>query len=346
VVRTIIIDVVLTSVVINELIGAPLVRYVAIASGEAVTGAEEVVTAESAREQPRKAEIVPWTWPKLKPHSRPEGYVIAVIDNPYTAAGVVRIAILLAHYYRADPIALHIPALQPTAEDFWGDSCPVDTGRLFGIARREADALGYELDCHCEIAEDVWSGVLQGTQTYNTQAVVVAHPGPQQGAEFCQGVDGLVREALCPVVALRLAGELHTERILVPITDPDDFTVVYPMVRALAMVMEHRITVLALMPPDTSQSDLDVSEDYLIGWKQCQDMPGQTVYSAVATESRAHHILQAAQHHDIVVMATGMPRGLRRLFFGSVAEDVAVRIERPMIIVRGAMESQTLHERV
>ncbi len=33
--RTIVIDVVITSVVINELIGAPLVRYVAIASGEA-----------------------------------------------------------------------------------------------------------------------------------------------------------------------------------------------------------------------------------------------------------------------------------------------------------------------
>jgi len=346
VVRAIIIDVVITSVVINELIGAPLVRYVAVASGEAVTVAEEVAPVESALEQPAEAEIVPWTWPKLEPHSRPEGYVVAAIDNPHTVAGVVRIATLLAHHYQAYPIALHIPAAQPTAEDFWGDSCPVDTGRLFSIARREADALGYKLDCYCEIAEDVWSGVLQGTQTYNTQAVVVAHPGPQQGTEFCQGVDALVREVLCPVVALRLSGELHTERILVPITGPDDFTVVYPIVRALAMVMEHRITVLALMPPDTSQSDLDVSEDYLIGWKQCQDLPGQAVYTAVATESRAHHILQVAQEHDIVVMATGMPRGLRRLFFGSVAEDVAVRIERPMIIVRGGMESQTLRERV
>jgi len=159
-------------------------------------------------------------------------------------------------------------------------------------------------------------------------------------------VDALVREALCPVVALRLAGELHTERILVPIANPDDFTVVYPMVRALAMVMEHRITVLALMPPDTSQSDLDVSEEYLVDWEQCQKLPGEAVYSAVATESRVHHILQAAQDHDIVVMATGMPRGLHRLFFGSVAEDVAVRINRPMIIMRGGMESETLRERV
>jgi len=345
-VRTIIIDVVLTSVVINELIGAPLVRYVAVASGEAVTVAEEIVATESPREQPSEAEIVPWTWPKLEPYSRPEGYVMAVIDNPYTAAGAVRIATLLAHHYRANPIALHIPAPRPAAEDFWDDSCPVDTGRLFGIARREADALGYGLDCRCEIAEDVWSGVQQATQAYNTQAVVVAHPGPQQAAQFCRGVDTLVREALCPVIALRLAGDLHTERILVPITDPDDFAIVCPVVRALAMVMEHRITVLRLMPPDTSDSDLAASEDELIAWKECQYLPGEAYYTAVATESRVHHILQTAQDHDIVVMATGMPRGLQRLFFGSVAEDVAVRIDRPMIIVRGGIESQTLHESV
>jgi len=346
VVRTLIIDVVLTSVVINELIGAPLVRYVAVASEEVVIPTGETVAAESSHEQPGEAEIVPWTWPKLKPPAQRAGCVIAVLANPHTAAGIVRIATLLAHYYRAYPVALHIPAPQPTADDFWDDSCPVETGHLFGVARREADALGYELDCQCEIAEDVWSGVLQATQTYNTQAVVVAHPGPQQAAQFCQGVDALVREAVCPVVALRLAGELHTERILVPITDPDDFTVVYPMVRALAMVMEHRITVLGLMPPDTPQSDLDVSEDDIIGWEQCRDLPGEVVYSAVATESRVHHILQAAQDHDIVVMATGMPRGLHRLFFGSVAEDVAIRIDRPMIIMRGGMESQTLEEQI
>ncbi len=118
------------------------------------------------------------------------------------------------------------------------------------------------------------------------------------------------------------------------------------MVRALAMVMEHCITVLRLMPPDTPQSDLDISEDDLIGWQQCQELPGEAVYSAVATESRAHHILQAAQGHDIVVMATGTRGGLGRLFFGSLAEDVAVRIDRPMIIMRGGMESETLRERV
>ncbi len=66
-------------------------------------------------------------------------------------------------------------------------------------------------------------------------------------------------------------------------------------------------------------ADLPRQHSTLIGWEQCQELPGQAVYSAVATESRVHHILQAAQDHDIVVMAIG---------------------------TRGGMESQTLHERV
>jgi len=346
VVRTIIIDVVITSVVINELIGAPLVRYVAIASGEAVTD-DETLAAESSCEQPGEAEIVPWTWPKLKPHSRPEGYVIAVIDDPYTAAGIVRISTLLAHHYRASPLALHVAAPESTADDFWGDQQARKQAQdLFEVGQKEVRSLGYELQTQSKVAEDVWPEILRAVDAFNAQCVVLAHPGAEDAPEFCRGVDMLARGIRCPVVALRLAGELHTERILMPITDPDDFTVVYPMVRALAMVMEHRITVLRLMPPDTPQSDLEVSEDDLIGWQQCQDLPGDAVYSAVATESRVHHILQAAQDHDIVVMATGMPRGLQRLFFGSVAEDVAIRINRPMIIMRGGRESQTVHERV
>ncbi len=346
VVRTMIIDIVLTSVVINELIGAPLVRYVAVASGETVASAGEIVAVGSPRERADGHGIVPWTWPKLKPPAQPAGCVIAVLANPYTAAGIVRIATLLAHHYQAYPLALHVAAPEPTADDFWGDRARTQEQRLFEIGQREAERLGYRLPSESESAEEIWPEILQATENHNARAIVLGHPGAEQAPQFCQAVDAFAREALCPVVALRLAGELHTERILVPISEPDDFTVVYPMVRALAMVMEHRITVLGLMPPDTPQSDLDVSEDYLIGWEQCQELPGEAVYSAVATESRVHHILQAAQDHDIVVMATGMRSGLRRLFFGSLAEDVAMRIDRPMIIMRGGMESETLREGV
>lgn len=37
---------------------------------------------------------------------------------------------------------------------------------------------------------------------------------------------------------------------------------------------------------------------------------------------------------------------VRRMFFGSLAKDVAVRLNKPMIIVRGGMESRTLEENV
>jgi len=347
-VRTLIIDVVITSVVINELIGAPLVRYVAVVTGEAQAMPDkEVADKKPSREQPGEIVIVPWTWPKLEAPAQPEDYVIAVTDDSHTAAAIVRVSTLLAHYYQAYPLALHVATPEPTADDFWGEErARRQAQSLFQLSQEEARSLGYELHSESRIAEEIWPEIVDVTQSHNAQAVVLRHPGVDEAPQFCRALDGLAREIRCPVVALRLAGDLHTERILVPITDPDDFTVVYPMVRALAMVAEHRITVLRLMPPDASPSEFNVSEDDLVGWQEIQGLPGEAVYSAVSTESRVHHILEATQDHDIVVMATGTHGGLRRLFFGSLAEDVAIRIDRPMIIMRGRMESETLREGV
>ena len=44
-------------------------------------------------------------------------------------------------------------------------------------------------------------------------------------------------------------------------------------------------------------------------------------------------IVQEAQDHDVTVMAASQAHGLRRLFFGSLAEDVAQNSRKPMLII-------------
>ncbi len=67
-----------------------------------------------------------------------------------------------------------------------------------------------------------------------------------------------------------------------------------------------------------------------------QQVPGTVTYRAVAAESRVHEILQAAAHHDVIVIAVGAERrGLRRVFFGSLAEDIALRSPIPILLVSG-----------
>jgi len=335
-IRTMVINVVVASVVINELAGPPLVRLMLLWAGEVGTPSAGARVPRGVETTPSH-EVVPWTWSKLVPCRRPHGVVVASLGNPATAAGVMRMATLLAHHYEAKLLALNV--VSPSAdEDFWGDGETVAACPAFGIASDEAQSLGYEIDTDVQYAEEVAQGVLQATEHQEVHAIVMGHPLSRGPGLFGRVVEAVARDALCPVVVVRFAGPLHTERILVPITSEEDFLTVRPMVCALAMVMDHSITVLWLMPADASASERAAGED-IVTQSMAQGLPGQVTVRAVATDSRVHEILAAAQEHDIVVMATGTQHGLRKMFFGSLAEDVALRLDKPMLMVRGGMES-------
>lgn len=339
-IRSVVINVVVASVVINELLGPPLVRQMLLWAGEVPD--TETRARRATPDAGTNADVVPWTWSKLTPSPRSEGTVIAALGNPATAAGVMRIATLLAHRYRATPVALNV-AVCCRNEGFWNEAEESNGSPVCEIAHEEAACLGYEALTEVEYAEEVAQGILRSAERSNAQAIVMGHPLTHEAPSFGRVVETVAEDALCPVVVVRFAGALHTERILVPITSDADFMVVRPMVCALAMVMDHSITILWLMAPDASEAEMREKEDAVLS-SMARGLPGQVSVRAVVAESRVHEVLQAAEEHDIVVMATGTRRGLRRVFFGSLAEDVALRLNKPMLVVRGGLESRGLDE--
>ncbi len=339
-IRAVIINVVVASVVVNELAGPPLVRLMLKWAGEVP---HDKVGPPWTGTPAASAGVVPWTWERLTPPPRPEGTVVAALGNPATAAGVMRIATLLAHHYRATPVALNVID-DSGPEDFWKTDRVRAESPACAIARSECASLGYEeVTAEVEHAEEVAQGILRAAERGNAQAIVLGHPLGQDVASFSRVVEAVADDSLCPVVVVRFAGALHTERILVPIAGDQDLLVVRPVVCALAMVRAHSITVLWLMPPDATEAELQEREAALPD-VVANDQPGDVTVRAVATGSRVHEVLQAAEEHDIVVMATGTRRGLRRVFFGSLAEDVALRLNKPMLVVRGGLESRGLDE--
>ncbi|MGC9320043.1 MAG: universal stress protein, partial [Armatimonadota bacterium] len=129
-----------------------------------------------------------------------------------------------------------------------------------------------------------------------------------------------------------------------PVTCPEDYLTVRPIVAALGAVEEHDITFLRLMPAECRPPELREAEGEIMQWPECDAMPGACRCQAVAAESRVHEIIEAAHRHDIIVMASSGRRGLRRAFFGSLAEDVAQRTPRTMLLVSGGLESRSLEE--
>lgn len=333
IVRSLLINVVVASVVVNELIGPPLLRLVLTRAGET---AAEAVGPERPPAPPQgesDIEVVPWTWPKLVAPERPVGTVIFGVGNPQTARGLARIATLMAHYYRATPLGVHV-MVEEDPDDFWGGEQDRETRALFALARAEAASMGYPMAATVEFAPTPAIGLNSVAEAEEAQAILLGHPLGGTATEFRRVVDEVAREALCPVILVRFAGPLHTERILVPLTSIEGMEPIEPVVAALASVEHHELTLLCMLPPEAGRRDEQQARERMQHWIAKVGVPADVRCILARTEARLPAVLEAARDHDIVVMASGTSRGVRRLFFGSLAEDIAVRCHRTMITVR------------
>ena len=336
-IRSVLINIVVASVVINELVGPPLLRWVLSLAGEG--GAVERPGRQVAESHARIAgvEVVPWTWPKLQPPDRPHGVVIVGVHHPQTARGLTRIAILLANYYRARPLAVCVLTEQ-TPDDFWGGTLDEQTRGLFTIVRAEGEAMGYPVETAVEFASDPALGLISVANSEQAHAVVLGHPLGATIQDLARVVDHVGAEALCPVVVAKLQGPLHTERILVPITSPSNIRPVLPVVAALAAIEHHEITLLHLLAPDASAGEEREAVDEMRMALAAVGAKAAVHYRTMRAEARVLAVSEAAADHDVLVMPLETRRGLRRLFVGSMAEDVAVRCVKPILMVRGGIE--------
>ncbi len=99
IVRGLLLNVVIASVVINEIIGPPLVRMMVVRAGEMPpAGTSTATRAEQSKIRGLETETLPALSPVPSPR-KARGMVVFGVSNPSTAAGVARIAVLLSHYY-------------------------------------------------------------------------------------------------------------------------------------------------------------------------------------------------------------------------------------------------------
>jgi nucleotide-binding universal stress UspA family protein len=327
-----IMPVVLASVVLSELIGPVCARFAIERAGE--SGIRSV----DPGRQPKPAgessagvlsspsvQLVPWSWERLSPAPDPRGHVLIGLGTVTTAGSLARMGSLLAHHLRSRITAVKVLTSGPDEEK--------EREMLFGLASAEVQNLGYDLTTESISADTAATGLITAARRYNTRAIVLGHPrvGTEQG--FQRVVESVAREVHCQVVVVRAAGILHTEQILIPLANPGEVEVIKDVAHALAGVGMHRITLFTILPSDALEDDLEEAEEELIRWAEEEGLASLVRCHAIATEARVEAIVDEAAAHDVIVMAASPLRGLRRLFFGSIAEDVAQRCRKPMVMV-------------
>jgi len=338
-IQTVVINLVTVSIVINELIGPSLVRLAVLRAGE-VTAPERPAAASLPQPEPETAEagvekeveVAPWSQRKLQPPERTNACVLIALAQPASVRALTRLGTLLGHYYGASPIAVRV--VRPEEQqDYWNEVGEQETIQMFRIAVHEADTLGYKLHTELETHEEIAEGILRTARDHNAQAIVLGYPHSPRSHRFAEIADGVVRGADCLVVAVKFAGPLAGGRLLIPVTQVQDMDVVRPVLRALGAVAEHTITLLRLMPPECGTDELRQAEEEVQSWCISRPMAGELSIQAVAAESRVHRILEAADDHHVLIMATHPEGGLRQAFFGSLAREVAQQINRTTLLV-------------
>ncbi len=333
---SIITPVVLTGVFLSELIG-PLASRFAIVNAEEAMRVEKATDknpfcaglTEKECDQFMRSEagvkILPWTWGKLVPEEKSHNVVVFGATRRHTVNGIARIATIFAHHYQASPMAVFIqpPGTPPPPHNF-------------EIERKEVATMGYELLTEIVPDAGIPSGLVVAVEYNNAKAVVLSYPLHDKTSDFPEILKTVASHVSCPVIVVQFYGVLHTERILVPVTDMIDLAEVYPAVAALGKVGEHQITLLYLMTSDATRETINSKTEQIYEWLDRRPQQLLISVKSVPTDALVKTIQQEAENHDIVVMGAIRAKGVRKFFFGSLADSLSRELRKPLIVVYDA----------
>jgi len=317
--------VVLAAVLLAEIIGPITARLAVEKAGETAKAmqSEHKAALKNAREQ----HLVPWSWAKLVSAEHPTGTVVFGASRSKTVGGLARIATLLAHYFKARPLAVRV--VPPDCVD---EQCAIDNS-LFSIEEKEVTGLGYELATSVIRDENIPEALAMAAEQSGARAIVLGYPMGGSHQEMVRVVERVAAGVSCSVVIVKFVGVMHTERILVPIVNSSELRVIKDLLSALAEVGRHRITLLKLMPSYVDEEGVTAAENKLLDWSFGSGLRPYIFCRAIATEARLETVIREAGQHDLLIMAANQAQGIQRLFFGSLAADVADKCDKPLIIV-------------
>lgn len=322
---SIITPVVLAGVFLSELIGPVSARFALTQAGE--TGIDEA-TAEMSNKQVN-FQLTPWTWQKLKPPKNPQGYIVFHGLDPFTARALARTATIFAYHYGALPMSVRIIA--PSK------SLPPN---LFLQELEEVHAMGYPLATELVPDPNLAEGLVTAIEYNEARAVVLAYPLEGKMEDFRERLETITAHVFCPVAVIRFYGEVHTERILVPLTSMQDLEDIYPLLLALDSVGEHRLQLLYMMSSTAERTHIRQQERKLHSWLEKHESQLKPSIKAIPTQSRLDTIKRGAEDADLIVMGAPQISEVERLLFGSLVDSVARQIQKTLIIIHNAEKTQ------
>lgn len=328
---TIITPIVLAGVFLSELVGPVISRFAVQQVGEAHGLTEENGNGANSESEPLDdkhlrspdgVSIPPWTWNKLSPRIPSKGVVAFGGSHDATVAGLARFATIFASHRKCLPMAIRVVA--PGSEQ---------GTEIFLPELQEVTSMGYPLVTEVVPDKSIASGIVAAVEYNDAKMVVLGAPLYGVVDDYQNILENVANHVHCPVVLVRFFGQMHTERILVPLVGIAELKEVYSVIVALDRIGEHQIELLYLFYSDEADSVLVAKKEELAGWFAEQEEKVDVDVRVIATDARLKAIQEAASSFDLVVMGASRKNALKKFFFGSLADAVVKKVQKNMLIV-------------
>jgi hypothetical protein len=181
------------------------------------------------------------------------------VSRPGTVAGVTRLAVLMSHYYGAEPVAVHVARGEaPT----WEARVDLQGERLFEIARSEARELGYSLRTYSEFSSDIAAGILRAADDLEPHVLILGESAAGGTAWFASIAKTIASSSSWPLILTRFDACSHRGKAIAAVRSSASLERVRPLLDALQV--GGCTTVVADSPTADSVRDLATDADLVI----------------------------------------------------------------------------------
>ncbi len=265
--------------------------------------------------------------------------LLVPIANPAHARQLVRTAIDVARDRDAEILLMAIVTVPRQT--------PLEEGRRFVDEHwtlvdevteyAEGEAPDVPVSGTVKIGHDVSQAILNTIEQTEADAVLVGWRGRSRRTEFVLGsnLDRIITRARCDVLVEKVASRAqgHVRSILAPLAGGPHAVLAAEVAASVARSREAMLHLVTVVPPDADQNAraeatarLDRAREQVAGIPvKVRLIEGADIAQALIDEAR---------QHDLTVLGATREGILQQLVFGSVPENVAARIEGPVIMAK------------
>ncbi|MGA7955037.1 MAG: chloride channel protein [Gloeobacterales cyanobacterium] len=267
-----------------------------------------------------------------------QGRILVPLSNPKTANVLLEMAVAIARDRHYEIECLHVIVVPQHQSPTEATVSTVTGQRLLQSAMELAQVWHIPIHTQIRVAHDLSSAILQSIKERHVDLVLMGWKGNTTTPEriFSRAVDTIIRQAPCSVVLVKLSGQSHFDRWLVPIAGGPNVQTAIQLLPTLATLSKTpKIKLCQVFAPDKTEPDTTTLEKATQVLKQ--HFNGAVTTTLIRSSSISDAILDCAKqnHSEVIILGASREGMLQQVLHGNIPAAISQSNDQTVILVRG-----------